>query len=40
MKMISLYPYSDVYQVLHKQGTTVLFQGTYMECFQYMLQNS
>jgi hypothetical protein len=31
MKVISLYPYDDVYQVIDEDGT-VLFQGTEQEC--------
>ena len=36
MKIISLYPYQDVYQVVD-ENDNVLFQGKKMECKFWML---
>ena len=35
MKIISLYPYDDVYQVVSEDESTVYFQGTKEECEKF-----
>lgn len=39
MKIVSLYPYDDVYQVVNKDESTVYFQGSKEECAKYLLNN-
>ena len=39
MKIISLYPYNDVYQVVSNDETIVHFQGSKEKCLEYLLIN-
>jgi hypothetical protein len=38
MKIISLYPSNDVYQVVSEDEQTIYFQGTLEECEQFKQQ--
>jgi hypothetical protein len=40
MKIISLYPSNDVYQVVNEDETTVWFQGSKDDCIKYLLVNN
>ncbi len=35
MKIVSLYPSNDVYQVVSEDESTIYFQGTLEECEQF-----
>lgn len=37
MKIMSLYPYDDVYQVVSNDETIVYFQGSLEECEKYRM---
>jgi hypothetical protein len=39
MKIISLYPYDDVHQVVSETESTVYFQGSKNDCEKYLLDN-
>ena len=39
MKIISLYPYDDVYQVVDEEEQSVYFQGSLEECEIYKFFN-
>lgn len=36
MKMLSLYPYDDVYQVVSEDESTVYFQGSQADCKKFI----
>ena len=38
MKIISLYPSNDVYQVVSEDESSVHFQGSKEDCMRYILQ--
>lgn len=37
MKIVSIYPYDDVYQVVNQDESTVYFQGSKEECEIYRM---
>ena len=40
MKIIGLYEYDDLYQVVSKEEEdTVFFQGKYLECVAFIIEN-
>jgi hypothetical protein len=39
MKIISLYPSNDVYQVVSEDESSVHFQGSKEECMTYLLKD-
>jgi hypothetical protein len=39
MKIISLYPYDDVFQVVSEDESTIHYQGTLEECETFMKKN-
>ena len=38
MKIVSLYPYDDVYQVVSEDESSVYFQGSKEDCMRYYLK--
>jgi hypothetical protein len=38
MKIVSLYPSNDVYQVVSEDESSVHFQGSKEECLRYLLK--
>lgn len=39
MKIISLYPSNDVYQVVNEDESTIYYQGTLEECETFVIKN-
>jgi hypothetical protein len=38
MKIISLYPYDDVFQVVSEDESSIHFQGSKEDCMRYLLE--
>lgn len=38
MKIVSLYPSNDVYQVVSEDEQTIYFQGSKEDCMRYLLE--
>jgi len=40
MKIVSLYPSNDVYQVVIEDEQTIIFQGSEEQCLRYLLKQA
>ena len=38
MKIVSLYPYDDTYQVVSEDESSIQFQGSKEDCMRYLLE--